>query len=107
MRTIIAGIALLTAISITSAQEGTIVGHGVSSCAEWTESQRENSWAARTNQAWVAGYLSAYNGRIKIDIPDSAARTAWVSTYCRTYPLDTIYAAADNLLLELIRRANR
>jgi hypothetical protein len=109
MRAIIVGVALWTAISSTSAQASDIAGHGTSSCAEWTESQSDN-FSALPNHAWLAGYLSGYlgdRGGDKIDIPDPAARNGWVTNYCRTHPLEKIWEAADQLILELKRRASR
>jgi hypothetical protein len=108
MRTSIAAVALWAAILVTGAQGGQVVGHGTGSCAQWTEDERD-SWSAFVNRAWLAGYLSGYFGYAddKIDVPDPAARNAWVSNYCQNHPLDHIWQAADHLILELKRRALR
>jgi hypothetical protein len=108
MKTIVTGVALWTAILVSGAQAGTIIGEGTISCAKWTEDQRNPDYALM-NGAWLAGYLSNYSiyTNDAIDLPDPAARNGWVSTYCRTHPLDKLWEAADELILELKRRASR
>jgi hypothetical protein len=59
-----------------------------------------------TDDAWLAGYLSAYSlcSGDEMDLPDQGARNSWVSNYCRNHSLDLIYTAADQLIVELIKR---
>jgi hypothetical protein len=107
MRTVIAIVLLLAAISGAPAQAGAIVGNGTRSCGEWTAAHRTTDALSLTDDAWLSGYLSAYSAGSGIDLPDNGGRTAWVSNYCRDHPLDEIYQAADQLMLELKRRASR
>jgi hypothetical protein len=60
--------------------------------------------------AWLAGYLSSYSvyiGHGEIHLPDRAARDKWMSNYCLKNPLDTVSDAANRLIDELNRRAQR
>jgi hypothetical protein len=110
MRKILIYVTLLAAMSVTAAQvrdaqARDIVGQGTASCGKWTEDQRD-SYFALIDGVWLAGYLSAYsvyNGD-QVDLPDVGGREGWVSNYCRNHPLDKIYKAADQLILELIKR---
>jgi hypothetical protein len=97
---------LLAAISIVGAQAADIVGHGAYSCGNWTADHRRLDVAAVTDNAWLAGYLSAYSAYEgdKLDLPDQDARNEWLSNYCRNHPLDLIYQAADQLIIELVVR---
>jgi hypothetical protein len=105
MKTIIACAAMLTAVYIPVAQARDVVGDGSSSCASWTERQRDGYFAV-IDDAWVAGYLSSYNlyASAEISSPDSPARRAWMNVYCLRHPLDGIYKAVDEFVLELQRR---
>jgi hypothetical protein len=97
---------LLAAISFVNAQAAQVVGHGSFSCGNWTADHRHLDVAAVTDNAWLAGYLSAYSvyEGDKLDLPDQDARDEWVSNYCRKHPLDLISQAADQLIIELVGR---
>jgi hypothetical protein len=111
-RTIIAGVALWVAISVAGAQAGAVLGNGSFSCGEWTADHLSNDAVAVSDDAWLAGYLSGYSAYddegdvINKDL-DGGARAAWVNNYCLSRPLDRIYVAADQLILELKRRASQ
>jgi nitric oxide reductase large subunit len=112
MRVIIAGVALWATLSVTIAEGGTILGNGSYSCGDWTAEHQKQDNVTQGDNAWLAGYLSgysAYNGD-GVDVIknlNAGAREAWVSNYCQTHPLDGIYTAADQLILELKRRASQ
>jgi hypothetical protein len=94
-------------ITIAHAAEVIIVGNGSYSCASWVEDQRGNDEVLKlTNGAWVDGYLSSYNQNSgdHVSLPDSAARIAWITTYCRKHMLDGIADAAFEFASELQRR---
>lgn len=101
---------VLAAVSIISAQVGVanaldVVGAWTASCGRWTKHQGDE-FPALIDGAWLAGYLSAfsiYSGD-EVDLPDVGARNSWVSDYCRNHPHDRIYVAADELILELVKR---
>jgi hypothetical protein len=69
MRAIIYGV-LWTAIAMSCAHAGDIVGNGTASCGSWTEHQGDRYFAF-IDHAWLAGYLSGYFGyrNDKIDMP--------------------------------------
>jgi hypothetical protein len=103
----IAVIAVSAAISITGARATDIVGTGTRSCGDWAADHRTDGAVAVAEEAWLAGYLSAYNVYnvdYDLNLPDQGARNAWVSNFCRNHPLEGIYQAADQLILELQRR---
>jgi hypothetical protein len=113
----IAGAALWAAISVADAQTAvTVIGNGNLSCGVWTARLRQQDGdtvalsGALMNGAWLDGYLSGYNAYANkiIDVIknlDLEARDGWVRNYCLSHPLDPIYRAAQELILELQRRA--
>jgi hypothetical protein len=111
MRTIIIGVALWAAIPVTGAQAAMILGNGSISCGEWTKERQKHRAVTVSDEAWLAGYLSGYSvydgGDVINKDLDRGARAAWVSNYCLNHPLDSISIAADELILELKRRASR
>src|ERR1700687_5250662 len=104
MRKIIIGVTLWIAISV-DAQAAQVLGQGTASCGKWTENQRDKFFAV-VDGVWLSGYLSGYSvySSDEMDLPDQAAREGWLSNYCKNHPLDQIYKAADQLILELIKR---
>jgi hypothetical protein len=107
MRKIIVCAAVWTAISVTGAQAAQALGQGSASCGKWTENQRDKFFAV-VDGVWLSGYLSGYSvytsDEIDLHLPDQAAREGWMTDYCKNHPLDQIYKAADQLILELIKR---
>ncbi len=106
MRTVIIALALSATISATDAQAGDIIGNGSFSCGNWTSNHQETDAMSLTDDAWLAGYLTAYSLYTddEMHLPDQGARNNWVSNYCRNHPLDLITMAAHQLILELIKR---
>jgi hypothetical protein len=43
------------------AQQVVILGSGNNSCGTWMEARRENGYGSLVHQAWVTGYVTAYN----------------------------------------------
>lgn len=102
--------ALWAAISVTAAQTATVIGTGTRSCGEWTDDQRHG--VLLPDEAWLAGYLSGYSvysidGINVTKGLDPGARDGWVSNYCLNHPLDPIWMAADQLIVELKRQASQ
>ena len=103
MRIILICAALLGAIARAHAAD--VIGNGAFPCGEWMENHRQADVVSLTDDAWLAGYLSAYSINIvSLDLPDQGARIGWVSNYCRNHPLDMIYMAADQLIDALYQR---
>ena len=71
--------------------------------AKHTPKSTINDWA---QEQWVLGYLSGANvwmgsGGLHADVlakPDHDALAAWMTNYCAQNPLDTIDAAASELM---------
>ena len=108
VRKVAAVVLLLAGLAGAPAQAAQTIAQGTLSCGEWTAEHLRDDYGARIQNAWVAGYLSAYSMYAddqEIDLPDPAGRNGWVSNYCRNNPLDKIDKAADQLILELRRRA--
>jgi hypothetical protein len=109
---LVVGVALWAAISVTGVQAYSTIGHGAATCATWLDDQREAEVSKFTANAWLAGYLSGYSRYTSdlidvIDRLEPQARENWVNAYCRNHPLDSVHEAADQLILELKRRASR
>jgi hypothetical protein len=94
-----------------SADQAIIMGDGGESCGAWTARKSNPVTEAARNQ-WVFGYISGFNvytaprGGDITQGTDWQGVVAWMDNYCRTYPLDTIQAAALNLILELQKKAS-
>jgi hypothetical protein len=93
----------------------TMISPGMDTCSTWTQGRRSHGVAELNARAWIAGYLSALNaavsGHLNVDILkdniDVEGLWAWIDSFCRNHPLDTIQSAANGLGDELIRRATR
>jgi hypothetical protein len=104
MTKITASVLLLAALSGARAQAADIVGAGGYSCGEWTRDHLHHDAVSVSDNAWLAGYLSAYSHYTSDDevkLPDPGGREGWIGNYCRNNPLHGIYKAADQLILEL------
>jgi hypothetical protein len=81
------------------------------SCGSWLQQRKSELW--RNEAAWVLGYLTAYNKMVWKGGSNIAAGTdpagieAWLDTYCRAHPLETIEAATQALTTELLKRRGR
>lgn len=104
---------LLTAVDAQAHPEQngnfTVLGIGVHSCGAWVADRKANGWAAVVDEAWVVGFLSAYNlfGPTPDDITagsDVNGVTGWMDNYCTQHPLDTISLATQALINELNKR---
>jgi hypothetical protein len=91
-----------------------VFGAGLSSCGEWTTARaQQNSFSNLVFSSWLLGYLSGINEALnafkKADVlmsHDAQGLLAWMDNYCRANPLDKVKRAADELLAELLKRAN-
>jgi hypothetical protein len=110
-----AGLLALGSLTWTTsalAAEGKITyGAGMVSCAEWRQYRSTGNKSAELQmQAWLDGFLSAYN--TQSDNPDflapkpqSIAYYAWIDNYCDQNPLNALVQAAFALQKELSSRA--
>jgi len=86
-----------------------VLGVGTISCADWTKEARQ-ALAKSQNQAWLLGYLTAFN-RFGTDVTgDVMGKTSnkealeWFDNYCVEHATDSVNRAAGALILELERR---
>ena len=83
-------------------------GAGNRSCGKWL-ADRGNNVVHNVDLSWVLGWLSAAGGyswalsqgRTGPRHTDADAVSAWLDKYCREHPLDSLGAAAANLVNEL------
>lgn len=113
MRVFVVSAALLSLAAAASAQppprDYHVLGVGTISCADWTKEARQALLKSQ-NQAWLLGYLTAFN-RFGTDVTgDVMGKTGnkealeWFDQYCVEHAGDSVNRAAGALILELERR---
>jgi hypothetical protein len=107
---------LLLAATTASAQPASppvrdyhVLGVGTITCADWTKEAKQ-ALIKSQNQAWLLGYLTAFN-RFGTDVTgDVMGKTSnrealeWFDNYCVEHATDSVNWAAGALILELERR---
>jgi len=91
-----------------------VQGVGTRSCGTWTNEHRQQDFTslaeAKMSDAWVGGFITAYNYVGPDKSGDIGAGTdfpgmiAWIGNYCASNPLDTLGDAAEALVNQLYRR---
>jgi len=86
-----------------------VMGSGNVSCGAWTEHRRRAVVLALSEEAWVQGFVTAYNAYVAPDgglqaSIDAAGVAGWMDNYCQANPLDNVAVAAQHLVEELKRR---
>ena len=100
---------LIFATTSTATTDYEIRGQGTSSCGTWLEYRRDRDLLAFPIQAWLDGYITAFDRQwaSENDHPlpdrDNNALYAWVDNYCMQNPLANINEAAGKLSGELTR----
>ena len=88
-----------------------ILGSGAASCVTWNGDRQRNESRSQLNQAWVLGFVTAYNQykpspQDPMSKPaDSKSLMVWVDNYCDANPLKDIFDAAKALIEDLEGRA--
>ena len=97
---------VLMSCSAAAANGVSIYGEGNVLCGKWTSDRKGSPVSvegvlAQQDLAWVLGWLSAEgedmasnHARLKLRETDSNAVAGWLDGFCRTHPLDPLYAAA-------------
>ena len=88
-----------------------ILGSGTASCGTWSGDRQRNQSLSQLNQAWVLGYVSAYNihkpAQNRMTKPmDTHQIILWIDDYCDANPEKNISDAAKALIEELTGRGN-
>ena len=110
---ITSGILVLASMQPAFAQTGrhyTTLGHGSSTCGQWTADQRLQNLSSNSDKAWLLGYVSGFNrfggepiGNVSAGV-DPEGMVGFMNNYCAAHPLDTIEQGANELVQELRRR---
>jgi len=107
------GIALLMAVAVGAVAHAgaaqvmaTVYGYGTESCGEWLHTSAEpQGWSHLVDSSWVMGFVTAADvyapKGATFRKSDAAGLDAYMTTYCRAHPLDTIVTAATALVREL------
>ncbi len=94
----------------TLAEATPILGSGAASCGTWNADRQRNQPLSQQSQAWVLGFVTAYNvyqrSAGNMSIPTDTRRLmVWVDNYCDANPLKDIVDAAKTLIDEYEGRA--
>jgi len=89
-----------------------ILGPGTASCETWSADRQRNQTFSQLNQAWVLGYVTAYNIHKPVESSmtkpiDNRQIMLWIDNYCDANPDKTISDAAKALIEELTGRAQQ
>lgn len=83
-----------------------LMGSGAKTCGSWTQaSPTVKHWKV----SWLLGYLSGINYFVKPEMfsgQDVAAIESWMDNYCRAHPRDVLVTGANDLSIELMKRAS-
>jgi len=87
-------------------KDGGYTSQGASSCGQWVESRKEDSWEKRVMQAWIAGYITAYNRQTPnvyhiLGSTDLESVYLWMDKYCQENLLSRLSMGTANLTNEL------
>lgn len=102
---------LLLALPLQADDGSKIYSSGLDTCGKWNK-QRGSSdvnemAAAYVMRAWILGYVSGVDAYTSPDEPyyirnvDTSAIEQWIDGYCKDSPLDELWKAADQLLINL------
>ena len=114
MRTLLVFLAMFFSSMGAGAQQVLILGSGNKSCGTWMEARQENGYGTLIYQAWITGYVTAYNNYAVNQDGNVTAGTDvdglmnWIDNHCRSNPLDSLFKASGALVRELeSRKAKR
>jgi hypothetical protein len=92
----------------------TVRGEGNASCNAWTREHAIRSNRQRDQDSWILGYVNAAASMLELpDVEDVSAPfhnadlITWIDDYCNAHPDDPVIRAADALMRDLARRAQR
>lgn len=87
----------------------TTLAYGGIKCAEWTGARSSKPTDAAVYEAWILGFLSAYNAFV-FKGPNVAAGTDFdglrklVDEHCKANPQDDLDSSAQALIKELLKK---
>jgi hypothetical protein len=104
-----AAVALALSTNGATAQQYTTLAYGGIKCAEWSSVRASKPTDAAVYEAWILGFLSAYNAFIYKG-PNVAAGTDFdtlrgmVDGHCKANPQDDLDSSAQTLIKELLKK---
>jgi hypothetical protein len=104
-----AAIALALATNGATGQQYTTLAYGGIKCAEWSNVRASKPTDAAVYEAWILGFLSAYNAFVYKG-PNVAAGTDFdtlrgmVDAHCKANPQDDLDSSAQTLIKELLKK---
>jgi hypothetical protein len=108
-----AALALVGALAGTSAlaqgAQYTTLAYGGIKCAEWSNVRSSKPTDAAVYEAWILGFLSAYNAFV-FKGPNVAAGTDFdslrnmVDAHCKAHPQDDLDSSAQGLIKDLLKK---
>jgi hypothetical protein len=114
MKGILCGvISLLIVLFVHPSFGSTAIGYGGQTCGKWLEDRGKGGIGATLDEAWILGYLSAWNNDNAgaaddmLRNIDNAGIFAWVDGACGRRPLELIADAAARLTAYLVKRIQR
>jgi len=102
-------VALVLATGLAMAQQYTTLAYGGIKCAEWSSVRSSKPTDAAVYEAWILGFLSAYNAFIYKG-PNVAAGTdfdalrSMVDAHCKANPQDDLDSSAQALIRQLLQK---
>jgi len=96
----------ITSPVIAADKDDRYLAQGSRSCGQWIEFRKEDGWQALVVEAWIAGYITAYNYQTPdvlniLGNTDITSVFLWTDKYCQENPLSRLHAGMDVLTKEL------
>jgi hypothetical protein len=102
-------VVFLTGTHVAARDAPVGLGQASISCGTWMADKRSPALAT-TDNAWVLGFISAFN-LYMLNVDDDVAHgtdnkglLSWIDTYCVAHPLDSLESATSSLIIELIKK---
>ena len=114
MKGTLCSVAMLLIVFFAHPSSGsTVIGFGGQTCGKWLEDRGRGGADAALDEAWILGYLSAWNSSNAgaadgmLRNIDNAGIFAWIDGACSRHPLELIADAAGRLTAYLAKRIQR
>jgi hypothetical protein len=96
-------------VALAQGAQYTTLAYGGIKCAEWTNVRSSKPTDAAVYEAWILGFLSAYNAFV-FKGPNVAAGTDFdalrgmVDAHCKANPQDDLDSSAQTLIKNLLKK---
>ena len=113
-RLLVLGLTLASTALWGMDMEGRFSTQGARSCGQYVEAARDKkiSLGYAATEAWVAGYITAYNSETRdtydiLGASDLKSAMLWLENWCNSNPLRNMGDAMQSLTAELHPRRHR